>query len=128
MKLRTGLCAALLTVLATGGFAAERVWQTGTWTEINTRRPRFVFGLNPSPNGPGPHTPTTTLVRTYTIETDTQRFELRDVTPVSRRTVDAIVGEAVTFAVEKKTLYVRGPDGFEHRLRIIRTLAQKRDK
>ena len=127
MKGRIGLGIAWLTLLAAGGFAAERPWQTGTWAEVKTTRPRVVFGLQPSPNGPGPYTPpATTLVRVYVIETDVLRFELTDVLPASLRTVEAVVGEEVTFAVDKNTLYVRGPDGLEHRLRVTKKLTKSR--
>ena len=127
MTRRIGLGLAWLALIVAGGFAAERPWQTGTWTEIRTTRPRVVFGLQPSPNGPGPHTPpATTLVRVYVIETDVMRFELTDVAPAGRRTVDALVGEAVTFAVVKNTLYVRDPNGLEHRLRVTKKLTKPR--
>lgn len=112
----------LLAIAVVAGSAAERTWQTGTWREIRVTRPRVVIGLQPSPHGPGPHTPTMTVVRTYVIEGDDQRFELTDIAPASRRTVDALVGEKVTFAVQKNTIYVRGQDGFEHRLRITKKI------
>ncbi len=84
-----------------------------------------MFGLQPSPNGPRPPTPpTTTLVRVYVIETDVMRFELTDAAPPSLRTVEAVVGEAVTFAVDKNTLYVRGRNGVEHRLRVTKKLTK----
>ena len=127
MKPRIGLCVAWLALIVAGVFAAERSWQTGTWADVRTTRPRVVFGLQPSPNGPGPRTlPATTLVRIYVIETDVWRFELTDVAPASRRTVDAVVGEAVTFAVDRKTLYVRDRNGFEHRLRVTKKLTKSR--
>jgi len=127
MKRRIGLGIAWLALVVASGFAAERSWQTGTWADVRTTRPRVVFGLQPSPNGPGPHTaPATTLVRVYVIETDVWRFELTDIAPASRRTVEAVVGEAVTFAVDKKTLYVRGRNGLEHRLRVTKKLAKSR--
>jgi hypothetical protein len=121
MKRRIGLAIVWLALIAAGGSAAERPWETGTWAEVKTTRPKVVFGLQPSPNGPRPHTPpATTLVRTYVIETDVMRFELTDATPPSLRTVDAVVGETVTFAVDKSTLYVRGRNGLEHRLRVTK--------
>jgi hypothetical protein len=125
MKRRTGLAVVWLAVTVAGGFAAERPWEAGTWAEIRTTRPRVVFGLQPSPNGPRSHTPpTTTLVRVYVIETDVMRFELTDAAPPSLRTVEAVVGEAVTFAVDKNTLYVRGRNGVEHRLRVTKKLTK----
>jgi hypothetical protein len=123
MKGRIGLSLACLALIVAGGLAAERSWETGTWAEVRTKRPKVVFGLQPSPNGPGPYTPpATTVVRVYVIETDVLRFELTDVAPASRRTVDALVGEEVTFAVDKNTLYVRDRNGVEHRLRVTKKL------
>ena len=125
MKRRIGLGIVWLALIVAGGFAAERPWETGTWAEIRTTRPKVVIGLQPSPNGPRSHTPpTTTLVRFYVIETDVMRFELTDVAPVTLRTVDVIVGEAVAFAVDKNTLYVRGRNGVEHRLRVTKKLTK----
>jgi hypothetical protein len=125
MKRRIGLAIAWLVLIAAEGFAAERPWETGTWADVRTTRPRVVFRLQPSPNGPRPHTPpATTLVRVYVIETDVMRFELTDVTPPSLPTVEAVVGEAVSFAVDKNTLYVRGRNGLEHRLRVTKKLTK----
>jgi len=125
MKRRIDLAIVWLALIVAGGFAAERPWETGTWTELRTTRPRVVFGLQPSPNGPRPHTPpATTLVRVYVIETHVMRFELTDVVPPSLPTVEAVVGEAVTFAVDKNTLYVRGRNGVEHRLRVTKKLTK----
>jgi hypothetical protein len=127
MKRRIGPGVAWLALIVAGGFAAERSWQTGTWADVRTTRPRVVFGLGPSPNGPGPRTPpTATLVRIYVIETDVWRFELTDVAPASSRTVEAVVGEAVTFALDKKMLYVRDRNGLEHRLRVTKKLTKSR--
>lgn len=127
MRRRMGLSFVLLAIAVAAGSAADRNWQTGTWREVRATRPRVVIGLQPSPNGPGgPHTPTMTVVRTYVIEGDDLRYELTDVAPASRRTVDALVGEKVTFAVEKNTIYVRGQDGLEYRLRITKKLPKPR--
>ena len=127
MKRPIGLGIAWLALIVAGGFAAERPWQTGTWVDVRTTRPKVVFGLQPSPNSPGPYTPpVATLVRVYVIETEVLRFELTDIAPASRRTVDVVVGEAVTFAVDKNTLYVRDPNGVEHRLRVTKTLRKPR--
>jgi len=122
MRRSIGVGFVLLAIAVVTGSAAERNWQTGTWREVRITRPRVVIGLQPSPNGPGPHTPTMTVVRTYVIEADDQRFELTEFAPASRRTVDALVGEKVTFAVQKNTIYVRGEDGLEYRLRITKKI------
>ena len=126
MKRRIVLSFSWFMFIGICGVGAERSWQTGTWADVRTTRPKVVFGLQPSPNRPGPHTPTPTLQRVYAIESDVWRFELAEIPPVSTRTVDAVVGEAVTFAVDKNTLYVRDRNGLEYRLRITKKLAPKR--
>ena len=62
-------------------------------------------------------------IRTYVIETDDVRLELKDVVAVGRRSVDAIPGAPVTFALHKNTVYVRDPDGTEHTLRVTKKVS-----
>lgn len=103
--------------------AASRHWIVGTWTSLDVKRQMLDFGPGASPFGPTPAVPTLRAladVRVYVIETDDLRLELRDVVPVGRRSVDATVGNPVTFAVEKNTVYVRDPDGAEHKLRVTK--------
>jgi hypothetical protein len=120
---RLGSALILVAVTAALSFAAERVWQKGVWREVRVTRPRVVIGLQPSPNARGPYTPGMTVVRTYVIETDQERFELTETAPDTRRSVDALVGEEVTFSVERNAVYVRGAGGIEHRLRITKKRA-----
>lgn len=124
--MKRALSLTLVTLVAVATVAAERNWQTGIWLEIKVTRPKVVIGLRPSPYGPGPHVPRMTEVRTYVIETVDQRFELADPTPAKGRTVDALAGEKVTFAVDKNTIYVRDADGTEHRLRVTRKTAKSK--
>jgi hypothetical protein len=64
-------------------------------------------------------------IRTYVIETDTLHLELKDVVAVGHRTVDAITGAKVTFAISKNTVYIRDEDGTEHTLRVTKKVAAK---
>ena len=66
-------------------------------------------------------------VRIFTIETEDATYELRDTVPINRRSVDVIVGAPVTFAVEKKTVYVRDADGAEHKLRLTKKTPKHAD-
>jgi hypothetical protein len=59
-------------------------------------------------------------VHTYVIEAGNLRFELEDVVQVGRGSVEAVIGQSVTFAVDKKTVYVRDADGAEHKLRLLK--------
>ncbi len=103
--------------------AAERPWQTGQWTDVSIKRQMFDFGPGSSPFGQPGSAPTMRAmadVRVFVIETDSLRIEIQDVVPVGRRSVDAEVGEAVTFALDKNTIYIKGDNGIEHKLRVTK--------
>ena len=117
--------AILFAVLAAAVFctAAERRWQTGTWTDVSVKRQIVDFGPGASGFGrPGaaPAMRAMADVRTFVIETGAVWLELQDVVQVNRRSVEAAVGGAVTFALEKNTVYVRDADGTEHKLRVTK--------
>jgi hypothetical protein len=102
--------------------AADRKWQTGTWADIGTKRTPWVG--NPS-GGTEPLTARTgmTEVAAYVIETDDQRIELEDVVAIGTRgsiDVHVTVGAPVSFALNKKTAYIRLAEGKEYRLRVTR--------
>jgi hypothetical protein len=106
--------------------AGERHWQTGKWIDVNVKRRMVDFGPGASPFGGGAQsTPAPTMramadLRTYVIETDELRIELEDVVQVNTRSIDAVIGLPVTFALEKNSLYVRDSDGVEHKLRVTK--------
>src|SRR5438552_622503 len=91
--------------------AAERHWQTGTWTDIDIKRQIVDFG--PGTSGFGrPTTGEPSLramadVRTYVIETEDLRLELQDVVQINHRSVDAVIGGPVTFALDKNSVYIK---------------------
>jgi hypothetical protein len=117
----------IVLVLCSATILGERRWQTGTWTEIGTKRQMVDFGPGSSGFGPPGRNPTMSAladVRTYVIETTELRLELQDTVPVGRRSVDVEIGEAVTFAVDKKAVYVRTADGKEHKLRVTKQTAK----
>jgi hypothetical protein len=98
--------------------AADREWQRGVWAEVTIKRPKFVLGVQPRSRAGQP--PVMTVVRTYVIDAEDLRLELKEPSPPPLRSVDALVGEPVTFALEKNTVYVRGADGTEYRLQVTR--------
>jgi hypothetical protein len=59
-------------------------------------------------------------VRTYVIETEDLRIELQDVVSINKRSIDVVVGQPVTFALEKNTVYIKDADGGEHKLRVMK--------
>jgi len=118
------LCASLLcAVLVVPAHAADRPWQTGRWTDISIKRQMFDFGPGASPFGQPGNVPIMRAmadVRVFVIETDDLRIEIQDVVSVGRRSVDAEIGEAVTFALDKNTIYVKGENGIEYKLRVTK--------
>ena len=111
----------VLILLLGASLSAERLWQTGTWTDVGVKRKVVDFGPGASGFGRPSSTPTMQAmadVHTYVIEAGDTRYELEDVVQVGRRSVEAAVGQSVTFAIDKKTVYVRDPDGAEHKLRL----------
>lgn len=99
--------------------AAEREWQTGTWREATVERPRVLFSTQTrDPNSPLPRTTPARELRIYVIETDTLRLELRQDATVDTPRINVVFGQPATFALEKKTVYVKDEDGREHRLSV----------
>ena len=101
----------------------ERAWQAGTWRDVRIVRPRVVFGVSHDPR-PGSPAPAIAEVRTYVIETDDLRLELKESTTADARRIDATVGEAVTFALEKNTVYIKEADGAERKLAVTKKITK----
>jgi hypothetical protein len=109
--------------------AADRRWQTGTWGDITVRRRVVDFGPGASGFGRPGSTPEMRAladVRRFVIENDDLRLEAEDTVSVGRRSFEATSGTSVTFAVEKKTVYVRDVDGAEHKLRLIKKVERSK--
>jgi hypothetical protein len=119
------LRAAVLAVLvgSTVG-AADRNWREGTWVEVKVARPRIVIGVRPKPSPE--HPPTMVEIRTYVITTEDLRLEVREPSPPPRRSVVAVVGQSVTLALERNTVYVREDDGTELRLQLTKKEERRR--
>ena len=99
----------------------ERAWQAGTWRGVQIVRPKVVFGVPRDPRAPAPGI---AEVRTYVIETDDLRLELKENTTADARRIDATVGEAVTLALEKNIVYIKEADGGEHRLAVTKKITK----
>jgi hypothetical protein len=122
---------AIIAVVAVG--AADRHWQTGKWISVESKRKMVDFGPGASPFGGGgrPASPSASMraeadVRTYVIETDDLRLELEDTVKVNTRSLDAVVGLPVTFALEKGSVYVRDSDNVEHKLRVTKKINKQK--
>ena len=126
---RLRLAVVLAAGLTAAGAAADRQWQTGTWTDVSVRRQMMDFGPGATPFDRARRAPSMRAmadVRLYVLETATLRLELKDVGPVNKPGFDAIVGQRVTFALEKNTILVRDEDGREHKLRVTKKTSKAR--
>jgi hypothetical protein len=108
-------------LLAANAWAAgsERAWQTGTWSGAQVVRPKVVFGVARAPRVGSP-APAVVEIRTYVIETDDLRLELKENTTTDAHRIDATVGTPVTFALDKNTAYIKEADGTERRLSVTK--------
>ena len=108
----------------------DRKWQTGTWTDMGVKRTPWVSDPAHEGRPSGFAKPVMTEVATYVIETTDRRFELQDMVPIGSAAfeLDVKVGNSVTFAVEKKTAYIK-LDGGEYRLLVLKSEPKhKRDE
>lgn len=119
-----------LTAIAAG---PKRHWQTGMLVDAGRKhnnaiggaasetRPPMNPGIVPTPHG-------TPEVGTYVIETADLRLELEAMVPVALSDFErqVTVGQPVTFALEKNTVYVKLAKGREHRLRVVRKSPKKK--
>ncbi len=112
------IVAAIVCVLVGAtALAADREWQTGTWRDTKTERPRVLFSVQSrDPNSNLPQTAAAREIRTYIIDSKTHSLELRQDATVDTPRIDVLLGQPVTFAIEKKTVYVKDSDGKEHKL------------
>jgi hypothetical protein len=104
--------------------AADRAWQTGTWIEMQIVRPKVVFGIisrDPAAGG-GQRSPAVEEVL-YVIETDALRLEFKQKGTLDQR-IEAMIGEPVTFALEKNTIYIKDAKGKERRLTVTKKIAK----
>ena len=116
--MKQGIVAAIVCVMvgATAA-AADREWQTGTWRDTKVERPKVLFSVQSrDPNSNVPQMAAAREIRTFVIDSKTHSLELRQDATVDTPRIDVLLGQPVTFAIEKKTVYVRDPDGKEHKL------------
>jgi hypothetical protein len=101
--------------------AAEREWQKGVWREVSVERPRVSFGIaRRDPTSSLPSQASAREIRKYVIDTETHRLELRQDAAAETPRLDALVGEPLLFAIEKKIVYIKDNGGKEHRLTLTK--------
>ena len=114
---------------------SKRHWQTGTLVDAGRKHDNTVGGQASEtrrPANPGGVVPTfngVPEVGIYVIETADLRLELEAMIPVdgSEFEHEVTVGQTVTFALEKNTVYVKLANGRETRLRVIKKTSPKKD-
>jgi len=113
-------------ILATTSAAADRNWQTGTWTQVGVARTPFVGDPVQERTARGINKPQMTEVGAYAIETADRRYFLQSMVPIRNDSLDfqVSVGSPVTFAIDKKTAYIKLETG-EHRLLVVKTERKK---
>jgi hypothetical protein len=129
MRSRTAAVAALLGLFVVGISAAERHWQTGTWTDRGTKRQMVDFGPGSSGFGSPGAAPTLRAmadIQTYVIETDDLRLELQEIVPVGRDSLPVTLGQSVAFALDKNTVYVRDANRVEHKLHLTKKTIKRK--
>lgn len=111
------LVAIVFVMMGGAGAAADREWQTGTWRDSKIERPKVLFAVQSrDPNSNLPQTAAAREIRTFVIDSNTHSLELRQDATVDTPHMDVLLGQPVTFAIQKKTVYVRDSAGKEHKL------------
>ena len=114
-------------IFSIAAIAAERQWQNGTCRESKIERPRILFSAQPrNPNDHVPHSAAPREIRTFVIDTSTHRLELRQDATADTPRIDVVIGEPVSIAIEKKTVYVKDDEGKEHKLTLRKQTLLKR--
>lgn len=117
MRRRTLVAVIACVLFGAAGMAAERQWQNGIWREAKVERPKVLFSVQSrDPNSNLPRTAAAREIRTFVIETSTHRLELRQDATVDTPRIDVLIGQPVSIAIEKKTVYVKDSEGKEHKL------------
>ena len=106
--------------------AADRRWQMGTCTQVGINRTPFVADVVRERMPQPFNRPTLTEVAEYVIETDDRRFNLQAMVAIGS---DAFAtqltpGDRVTFAIDKRTAYIRLETG-EYRLLVLKNERKK---
>ena len=127
---------ALLLIAAVSAVAGpKRHWQTGTLVDAGRKHDLAIGGAASRtrppfpPGGVVPISNGVPEVGTYVIETAELRLELEAMVPAkgSEFEHEVTVGQPVTFALEKNTVYVKLANGREHRLRVVKESPKKED-
>jgi hypothetical protein len=127
MTRRAAIAAILCAMMGAVAVGEERQWQKGTWRESAIERPKLSFGVQSrDPNSNLPRSAAAREIRTYVIDTNTHRLELRQDATVDTPHIDVTVGQPVLLAIDKKTVYVKDGLGKEHKLSLRKQTSLER--
>jgi len=130
MKASNAAVALITVIVVTTQVASDdRRWQRGTLTQVAVHRTAVVADVVHERMPPVFNEPEMTQVAAYVIETDDHRYHLQAMVALGsdRFALRVTVGDAVKFAVEKKTAYVKFDEG-EYRLLVLKDEAKKLPK
>src|SRR5262245_46379887 len=124
MQVNTLLVTAAMLIVGADSVSngVDRRWQLGTWVDAGIKRTSTVGDPAHERMPPGFNKPTLTEVATYVIETDDRRFELQEMAAIGQNALDlhVTIGTTVTFAIDKKTAYIKIEDR-EYRLLVVKS-------
>ena len=127
MRRRAAIAGFLCVMIGAVAIGQERQWQKGTWRESAIERPKLSFGVQSrDPNSNLPRSAAAREIRTYVIDTNTHRLELRQDATVDTPHIGVMVGQPVFLAIDKKTVYVKDGLGKEHKLSLRKQTALER--
>jgi hypothetical protein len=127
MRRRAAIAGFLCAMIGAVAIGQERQWQKGTWRESAIERPKLSFGVQSrDPNSNLPRSAAAREIRTYVIDTNTHRLELRQDATVDTPHIGVMVGQPVFLAIDKKTVYVKDGLGKEHKLSLRKQTALER--
>ena len=125
---RTTLAAVMLSsvIAVAARAAADRDWQKGTCTQVGINRTLYVADVVHERLPPDRNYPQKTEVARYVIETPDRRYELQAMVSINsdEHASRVTVGTPVTFAVEKRTAYIKF-DEHEYRLLVLKNERRK---
>ena len=106
-------------ILSVLSAAADRAWQKGVLKDVTVERPKVNFGVGTrDPNSAMQMPPAIRETRTYTIDTEEFRYELKESATSSTPAFDTLAGEEIEFAIDKNTAYIRDAKGKERKLSV----------
>ena len=120
--------AAVVMLSVLGAAAADRAWQKGVLRDVTVERPKVNFGIGTrDPNSAMQMPPAIRETRTYIIDTDEFRYELKESATSSTPVFDTLAGEEVEFAIDKNTAYLKDAKGKERKLSVSKKTAKEKD-